>query len=426
MIVFFTAFTTPWSDSMWLRGGRGHRKPRWLFRQRARCSGEALEDVSKELGRVHSRRESHKRLLVIKQVSTMNQNNQNSTFSRRILSTTFAILSVACPVISASGQVQGEPSAIDTHPPRNQVIATIPVGTQPFGIAVSPKSDFVYVSNSGANTISVISTGTNTVVATYSVPYAGRLVVSADGKELYVAGATIVSEVSTSNGNILQTFNVGMNPQGITISPNGKEVWVGCDNGIYVIDTVTQSVLPGVISAGISTLGVFSPNGKKFYSAPNQYGDVSLISTSSRRILKSTIGDDGNSSGTEAMALTPNGKRLYLGLNLTALFDVSTASYKLGKPIATDNFVNQHAFLQLEVTPNGKYLYSGLWILGTPEMQMFYTSTDKIYGAPIILYSGPPLGEVDNMYFAIAPDGNFLYVSHFDANAVYVLDIRPL
>ena len=47
--------------------------------------------------------------------------------------------------------------------------ATVPVGSQPFGVAVTPDGALVYVTNPGNNTISVIDTSTNTVIDTVTV-----------------------------------------------------------------------------------------------------------------------------------------------------------------------------------------------------------------------------------------------------------------
>ena len=51
----------------------------------------------------------------------------------------------------------------------NTVIATIPVGSRPVGVAITPDGAKVYVINSGS--ISVIATASNTVLAT--IPLAG-------------------------------------------------------------------------------------------------------------------------------------------------------------------------------------------------------------------------------------------------------------
>ena len=51
----------------------------------------------------------------------------------------------------------------------NAVLATVPVGNIPEGVAVDPTGARVYVANSGPNSVSVIDTATNTVVATVAV-----------------------------------------------------------------------------------------------------------------------------------------------------------------------------------------------------------------------------------------------------------------
>jgi YVTN family beta-propeller protein len=57
-------------------------------------------------------------------------------------------------------------SVIDTA--SNTVVATIPVGAFPEGVAITPDGTRAYVTNE-SNTVSVIDTATNTVVATIPV-----------------------------------------------------------------------------------------------------------------------------------------------------------------------------------------------------------------------------------------------------------------
>jgi len=49
------------------------------------------------------------------------------------------------------------------------VTATIPVGTCPLGVSVTPDGSKLYVANNCSNTVSVISTAKNTVIATIPV-----------------------------------------------------------------------------------------------------------------------------------------------------------------------------------------------------------------------------------------------------------------
>jgi len=52
------------------------------------------------------------------------------------------------------------------------VTATIPVGSEPIGVAVNPVTGTVYVTNADSNTVSVISGQTDTVTAT--IPWAAN------------------------------------------------------------------------------------------------------------------------------------------------------------------------------------------------------------------------------------------------------------
>ena len=58
-------------------------------------------------------------------------------------------------------------SVIDTF--SNTVTATIPVGSAPVGVAITPNGNFAYVTNFNSNTVSVIATSTNAVTATVTV-----------------------------------------------------------------------------------------------------------------------------------------------------------------------------------------------------------------------------------------------------------------
>jgi YVTN family beta-propeller protein len=70
------------------------------------------------------------------------------------------------------------------------IVSKILVGTAPSGVAVTPDGKHAYVTNPGSNSVSVINTASNTVVATVSV-----------------AGAAAISIISPPRGVPFLSFN---------------------------------------------------------------------------------------------------------------------------------------------------------------------------------------------------------------------------
>jgi YVTN family beta-propeller protein len=89
-----------------------------------------------------------------------------------LLFTSFFILNQnaeAQPFAYVTNQDSNNVTVIDTA--TNMVVGTMPiaVGTDPFGVAITPDGTRAYVANQGSNNVSVIGTATNMVVATITV-----------------------------------------------------------------------------------------------------------------------------------------------------------------------------------------------------------------------------------------------------------------
>ncbi len=90
------------------------------------------------------------------------------------------------PFAYTTNQGSSSVSVIDTA--TNTVVATVPVGSGPFGLEVTPDGAFVYVANVGSNSVSVIDTATNAVMATVPVGDFPRAVaLTPPGAFVYVA-----------------------------------------------------------------------------------------------------------------------------------------------------------------------------------------------------------------------------------------------
>jgi YVTN family beta-propeller protein len=92
------------------------------------------------------------------------------------------------------------------------------------GLYVSRDSRYLYVSNRGEGTVSVVSFATQSVARRWTIPGGGSPDmggVSADGRVLWLSGRynAEVYAISTSTGRLLARIPVGQGPHGVSIYP---------------------------------------------------------------------------------------------------------------------------------------------------------------------------------------------------------------
>jgi YVTN family beta-propeller protein len=241
------------------------------------------------------------------------------------------------------------------------VVATIPVGDGPWGVAISPNGDFAYVVNNhdtaSGNSISVIKTATNTVVATVkvqSVPFAA--VVTPNGRFVYVTNAdsNTVSVISTATNTVIATVPVGQYPVGVAVAPNGGFVYVAnnASGSVSVISTANNRVM-ATIPVGSDPIGVaISPNGFTAYVTNSGANGVSVISTAGNGVT-ATI---PIAAGPFGEALTLDGRFLYVadsgGNTGTLVSIIDTSTLTVTKTITVGIGPEQIAF-----TPDGLFAY---------------------------------------------------------------------
>ncbi|MBA3844564.1 MAG: hypothetical protein H0X39_18440, partial [Actinobacteria bacterium] len=104
------------------------------------------------------------------------------------------------------------------------VLGFLPTGRGVHGLYPSRDARFLYATNRGEGSISVISFATQKVVAKWTIPGGGSPDmggVSADGKILWVSGRYngVVYAISTRDGKVLATIPVGVGPHGLCVWP---------------------------------------------------------------------------------------------------------------------------------------------------------------------------------------------------------------
>jgi YVTN family beta-propeller protein len=105
-----------------------------------------------------------------------------------------------------------------------QVTGFLPTGRGVHGLYPSRDSRFLYATNRGEGSISVIDFATQKVVHKWWIPGGGSPDmggVSADGKVLWLSGrySGVVYAISTANGKLLAKIPVGQGPHGLCVWP---------------------------------------------------------------------------------------------------------------------------------------------------------------------------------------------------------------
>ncbi len=133
------------------------------------------------------------------------------------------------------------------------------------GVAYLPARHWLYAANRGTGTgpsnVVVFDTKTREIVTRIPVettPY--QTLMSPDGKHLFVSNwsSESVSVIDTSMNKVVRTLQVGVNPNDMKLSSDGR-LFVACsnDNTVFVIDTRTLQVIERLST----TLTPFAPEG---------------------------------------------------------------------------------------------------------------------------------------------------------------------
>ena len=335
----------------------------------------------------------------------------------------------------------------------NRTVATISVGYNPTGSAITPDGKFVYVANNnnnsiaGGDNVSVINARTNNVVTTIndaSFNEAYTVTINAAGTRAYVtnSNSTTVTIIDTTNNQVLGTITGFEGPSGFAISPTDPSVayvnnyGVGVDSGngttVSVVNlnsnTITATITVDQAPAGLA----ITPNGEYLYVINYVHGNtgtgtVNVIKTSNNTRIKTINGF----SGPFGIAITPDGSRAYV-----TNFGSNNFS-PVGQTVSVIDLTNNSVIATVKVgvqpagvaiTPDGKlayvtnyytlYLGPGFTNLTpfTGTVNIIDVATNKVLCPVLVVGSSP--GNI-----SISPDGRRAYVSNYSSDNVTVLNI---
>jgi YVTN family beta-propeller protein len=227
--------------------------------------------------------------------------------------------------------------------PSSLASSVIPVGSSPYGIAISQDGQTAYVTNSGSGTVTPVNLATGTPGSPIPVGLKPRgIAITPDGKTVYVVNgdSATVTPISTASKMPGVPIRVGLNPLLIAITPDGKSAYVtsaGLPPAVTPIDIATNNARKPIgLPAGASPTGiVISPDGNIAYVADYSNGAVHRIEVATDLFsLPPIVGFNG----PVGLAITPDqapvAKILASATNVpagtTVTLDASTSTVAFG------------------------------------------------------------------------------------------------
>ena len=236
------------------------------------------------------------------------------------------------------------------------IIATIPVGTNPYAVSISPDGNKAYVTNYGSNNVSVINTTTNSVTSTIAVGNKPTgIIVNNDGTKLYVVNNNnnstgSISVINVATNSVTATIPIGKNPYGITITPDGKTIYVSNwdNNDLDIINTQTNQITATLGVGKNPSVVTINPTGSLVFVANNTGSNVSVINTATNTATTFATGN-----GTSGICFGPDGTKVYVSNDLDGTVTIyNTSNYSLIATVTVGNFPQG-----LNVSSDGSEVY---------------------------------------------------------------------
>ncbi|MCU1275322.1 MAG: beta-propeller repeat protein [Bryobacterales bacterium] len=265
-----------------------------------------------------------------------------------------------------------ENSMVFVDPGTNKVLGKVPTGNGPHEIAASTDGKLAFVANYGTgpapgNTISVIdvvnqkelrkvdisplqrphglwfdngklyfTAEANRVIGRYD-PVANKvdsIMGTGQGSTHMVVvkdGVAFTANISGNSVSIIDRANVttipvGQGPEGIDVSPDGKELWAAHsrDGGVSIIDVASKKVVQTLtIGTKRSNRLKFTPDGKRVLISDLDGNEVVVLDAASRKDLKRVK----MGRTPEGILMAKDGSRAYVaeaGENRIAILDLKT------------------------------------------------------------------------------------------------------
>jgi YVTN family beta-propeller protein len=275
-------------------------------------------------------------------------------------------------------------------------------GTQDFnydssneGVAIY--KDTLYFADTGNDTVAVLDAAKlkvdnyeNPAETLIQVGFDPQgLAVTPDGSQVWVADTGPqtglpslggISVISTATDKVTSRLNLPTDPREIAFSPSGATAYVTTGFGLLVINTATQKLAAVIPGLGNPEGVAVAPDGKTVYVTNTVQGLVDVISAATNKVT----GAIQVGQMPWQMAISANGSKIYVADgDSDAISVVAAASDKVTATISDPGDP-----VSVGLTPDGKELWVGGLTSGI--VTVFDTSNDSLVGSFVVGYGGEP------------------------------------
>jgi YVTN family beta-propeller protein len=310
--------------------------------------------------------------------------------------------------------------------------------TSGFTVAASAK-DVLYVQNTTSGDVSIVDTIALNVVGTIPIGlYPDDVVSSPDGRWIYVnridsagiPGAPAVGDtgevvaISTATNHVVWRVRTEGMPHHMTVSPDGHYVFVPYFNSTWlaVIDTRTHAVVKKLPTSYGSHVTQLSPDGAKIFVGSMFGDDVTIYDVETQK----PVGHIPFASGVRPFAITTDQKTMYVQRSRLHGFDVvDVASQKVLRTVdlpALPPGTKLPQFLPHTVDHGIALSHDGKLLLANGSIANYVVA----YSVPdLTLKAVIPVGKDPN-WIAFSRDDKTAFISDRGSDELSVISIPDL
>ncbi|MFL6210211.1 MAG: right-handed parallel beta-helix repeat-containing protein [Pyrinomonadaceae bacterium] len=237
----------------------------------------------------------------------------------------------------------------------------------------------------------------------------GAMVVAPDGARAYVVShaTNTVSVIETTTNEVVATFNTPTQPSGLAISPDNKRLYLitQSDNSLRTIDVATYQTIATYATGNGPTSVAVAPDGSRIY--------VSNFNSNNITIINAT---DGMTSSIEnvphpiSIGVLPDHPRLYVVSHLCCVQVIDTTTNQIVKSIGIADVPGA-----LTISPDGKFVYIAHPLPGGPVTVIDTAQEAWVSSYPVCCYPGNGVGNyAGTRVYGTSSGGNGGFIHSFD------------